>query len=89
MVLLQLSSFIFQNPSIVSKARTYCSPPIIFVRCYGRNFFSEMVENLLNSLQQKVVEAKPIDIFKAEIFLISTGARSYGEKGGEWVKRER
>ena len=42
--------------------------------------------NLWNSLPQKAVEAKSVDIFKAEIdrFLISTGVRGYGEKAGEW-----
>ena len=37
-------------------------------------------------MPQKVVEAKSMNIFKAEIdgFLISTGVRGYGEKAGEW-----
>ena len=32
-----------------------------------RNFFSQRVVNLWNSLPQKGVEAKSVDIFKAEI----------------------
>ena len=51
-----------------------------------RNFFSQRVANLWNTLSLKAVEAKSMDVFKAEIdrFLISMGVRGYGETAGEW-----
>ena len=51
-----------------------------------RNLFIQRVVNLWNSLPQKAVEAKSVDIFKAGIdrLLISMGVRGYGEKAGEW-----
>ena len=51
-----------------------------------RNFFSQRVVNLWNSLPQKAVEARSLSVFKTEIdrFLINKGIRCYGEKAGEW-----
>ena len=51
-----------------------------------RNFFSEKVVNLWNSLPQKAVEARSLSVFKTEIdrFLINKGIRTYGEKALEW-----
>ena len=51
-----------------------------------RNFFSQRVVNLWNSLPQKAVEARSLSVFKTEInrFLINKGIRGYGEKVGEW-----
>ena len=42
--------------------------------------------NLWNSLPQKAVEARSLNIFKTEIdrFLINKGIRGYGEEAGEW-----
>ena len=59
-----------------------------------RNVFRQRVVNQWNSLPPKAVEAKSIDIFKAENdrFLINTGVRGYrvigrGQENG--VRRER
>ena len=51
-----------------------------------RNFSSQRVVNLWNSLPQKAVEARSLNVFKTEIdrFLINKGIRDYGEKAGEW-----
>ena len=51
-----------------------------------RNFLSQRVVNLWNSLLQKAVEARSLSVFKTEIdrFLINKGIRCYGEKAGEW-----
>ena len=51
-----------------------------------RNFFSQRVVNLWNSLPQKAVETRSLSVFKTEIdmFLINKGIRGYGEKAGEW-----
>ena len=51
-----------------------------------RNFFSQRVVNLWNSLPEKAVEARSLSVFKTEIdrFLINMGIRGYGEKAGEW-----
>ena len=51
-----------------------------------RNFFSQRVVNLWNSLLQKAVGARSLSIFKTEIdrFLINKGIRGYGGKAGEW-----
>ena len=51
-----------------------------------RNFFSQRVANLWNSLPQRAVEARSLSIFKTEIdrFLINKGIKGYGEKAGEW-----
>ena len=50
-----------------------------------RNFFSQRVVNLWNSLSQKAVEARSLSVFKTEIdrFLIGKGIKGYGEKMGE------
>ena len=52
----------------------------------GRNFFSQRVVNLWNSLPQKTVEARLLSVFKTEIdrFLINKRIKGYGEKAGEW-----
>ena len=51
-----------------------------------RNFFSQRVVNLWNSLLQKAVEARSLSVFKTEIdrLLINKTIRGYGEKAGEW-----
>ena len=51
-----------------------------------RNFLSQRVMNLWNSLPQKTVEAGSMSVFKTEIdrFLINEGIKGYGEKAGEW-----
>ena len=51
-----------------------------------RNFFSQRVVNLRNSLPQKAVETRSLSVFKTEIgrFLMNKGIRGYGEKAGEW-----
>ena len=51
-----------------------------------RNFFSQRVVNLWNSLPQKAVEARSLSAFKTEIdaFLIDKGIRGYKEKAGGW-----
>ena len=51
-----------------------------------RNFFSQRVVNLWNSLPQNAVEARSLGVFKTEIdsFLIGKGIKGYGEKAGEW-----
>ena len=51
-----------------------------------RNFFSQRVVDLWNSLPQKPVEARSLSVFKTEIdrFLINKRIRGYGEKAGEW-----
>ena len=51
-----------------------------------RNFFSQRMVNLWNSLPQRAVEVRSLGVFKTEIdkFLINKGIRGYGEKTGEW-----
>ena len=51
-----------------------------------RNFFSQRVVNLWNSLPQRAVEARSLCVFKTEIgkLLINKGIKGYGEKAGEW-----
>ena len=51
-----------------------------------RNFFSQRVVNLWNSLPQKAVEARSLSAFKRELdrFLIGKGIKGYGEKAGKW-----
>ena len=51
-----------------------------------RNFFSQRVVNLWNSLPQKAVEARSLSVFKTEIdrFLINEGIRGYWKKAVEW-----
>ena len=51
-----------------------------------RNFFSQRVVNLWNSLPQKAVEAKSLSVFKTEIdkFLFGKAIKGYREKVGEW-----
>ena len=50
-----------------------------------RNFFSQRVVNLWNSLPQKAVEARSLSVFKIEIdrFLIGKGITGYVEKAEE------
>ena len=50
-----------------------------------RNFFSQRVVNLWNSLPQKAVEARSLNVFKTEIdrFLINKGIRVMQEDGDE------
>ena len=47
-----------------------------------RNFFSQRVGNLWNSLPQKAVEAGSLSVLKTEIdrFLINKGIGGYGER---------
>ena len=49
-----------------------------------RNFFNQRVVNLWNSLPQRAVEAKSLNIFKKERdrFLDSKGIKGYGERAG-------
>ena len=49
-----------------------------------RNFFTQRVVNVWNSLPQKVVEAKTLCDFKKklDIALGAKGITGYGEKGG-------
>ena len=51
-----------------------------------RNFFSQRVMNLWNSLLQRAVEARSLSIFKTEIdrFLINKETKGYGKKAGKW-----
>ena len=51
-----------------------------------RNFFTQRVVNLWNSLPSKAVEAISLDVFKARIdkFLNSKGIKGYGEQTGKW-----
>ena len=51
-----------------------------------RNFFSQRVVGLWNSLPQRAVEAGTLSVFKTEIdkFLISRGIKGYGERAGKW-----
>jgi len=51
-----------------------------------RNFFSQRVVGLWNSLSQRAVEAGTLSVFKTEIdkFLISRGIKGYGEITGKW-----
>ena len=59
-------------------------------RCFKtemrRNFSSQRVVNLWNSLPQRAVEARSLSVFKIEIdrFLINKGIKGYEEKAGEW-----
>eukprot|EP00061_Rhincodon_typus_P009893 g33731.t1 len=48
----------------------------------SRNFFSQWVIDLRNSLPQRAVEAKSLSVFRTEIarFLISQRIKGYGEK---------
>ena len=52
-----------------------------FISEMRRNFFSQRVVNLWNSLPQKAVEARSLSVFNTEIdrFLINKGIRGYGE----------
>ena len=49
-----------------------------------KNFFTQRVVNLWNSLPQKAVEANSLDVFKREldIALRANGIKGYGEKAG-------
>jgi len=51
-----------------------------------RNLFTQRVVNLWNSLPQKAVETKSLNILKKEIdrFLDSKGVKVYGESAGVW-----
>ena len=51
-----------------------------------RNFFTQRVVNLWNSLPVEVVEATLLNIFKSWVdrFLIDKGIKGYGEKVGKW-----
>ena len=51
-----------------------------------RNFFTQRVVNLWNSLPVEVVEAASLNIFKKRVdgFLIREGIKGYGERAGRW-----
>ena len=51
-----------------------------------RNYFSQRVVNLWNSLPQSAVDAGTVSKFKEELdrFLIGNGLKGYGEKAGKW-----
>ena len=51
-----------------------------------RNFFTQRVVNLWNSLSSETVEATSLNIFKARIdkFLNYKGIKGYGERAGKW-----
>ena len=51
-----------------------------------RNFFTQRVVNLWNSLPVEVVEATSLNIFKTWVdgFLIREGIKGYGERAGMW-----
>ena len=50
-----------------------------------RNFFTQRVVNLWNSLPSEAVEATLLNVFKAKIdrFLNSKGIKGYGEQAGK------
>ena len=50
-----------------------------------RNFFTQRVVNLWNSLPVEVVEAASLNIFKTQVnrFLTDRGIKGYGEKAGK------
>lgn len=52
-----------------------------------KNFFTQRVVNLWNSLPQGAVEAETLNIFKTKIdgFLAAKGIRGYGERAGIWT----
>ena len=51
-----------------------------------RNFFTQRIVNLWNSLPSEAVEATSLNAFKAKIdkFLNSKGIKGYGERAGKW-----
>ena len=51
-----------------------------------RNFFTQRVVNLWNSLPVEVVEATSLNIFKSWVdrFLTDKGIKGHGEKAGKW-----
>ena len=51
-----------------------------------RNFFTQRVVNLWNSLPVEVVEAVSLNIIKTRVdrFLIGKGIKGYGERAGMW-----
>ena len=51
-----------------------------------RNFFTQRVVNLWNSLPSEAVEAPSLNIFKIKIdsFLRSKGIKGYGVRAGKW-----
>ena len=51
-----------------------------------RNFFTQRVVNLWNSLPVEMVEATSLNIFKTWVdrFLTDKGIKGYGEKVGKW-----
>ena len=51
-----------------------------------RNFFTQRVVNLWNSLPVEVVEAASLNMFKTRVdgFLIREGIKGYGERAGMW-----
>ena len=52
-----------------------------------RNYFSQRVVNLWNSLPHSAMESESLNCFKKEIdiFLIKKGIRGYGEQVGKWI----
>ena len=51
-----------------------------------RNFFTQRVVNLWNSLSSEAAEATSLNVFKARIdrFLNTKGIKGYGEWAGKW-----
>ena len=51
-----------------------------------RNYFSQRVVNLWNSLSQSAVDAGTVSKFKEELdrFLIGNGMKGYGKEAGKW-----
>ena len=54
-----------------------------------RNFSSQRMVNVWNSLPQKTVEARSFTVFNTKIdrFLINKGIRGYAENTGEWNEK--
>ena len=52
-----------------------------------RNYFSQRVVNMWNSLPHSAVESESLNVFKKEIdiFFNKIGIRGYGEQVGWWI----